>query len=91
MRVLWTPAAADDLEQIADYLLEQNPAVATEIARRIYTAINPLKKFPNLGRPGRKDGTRELVVSSLPYIIIYEVAGQRIRIARILHAAQRWP
>lgn len=91
MRIAWTPAAADDLERISDYLLEQNPAVATKIVRQIYTAINPLKRFPSLGRPGRKEGTRELVVSSLPYIIIYEVLGQTIRIARILHGAQRWP
>lgn len=91
MKIAWTPGAADDLEQIADYLLEQNPAVATRIVRQIYTAANSLRKFPNLGRPGRKTGTKELVLSSLPYIIIYEVVDSRIRIARILHGAQRWP
>lgn len=91
MKILWTPAAADDLERIADYLLEQNPGVATEIVQRIYNATGPLKRFPNLGRPGRKHGTRELVLSPLPYIIIYEVVAERIRITRILHGAQRWP
>lgn len=91
MKVAWTPAAADDLEQIADYLLEQNPEVATRIVRQIYTAANSLKKFPNLGRPGRKSGTQELIVGSLPYIIIDEIIEKRIRITRILHGAQRWP
>jgi len=28
MRVAWTPAAADDLERITDYLFEQSPAIA---------------------------------------------------------------
>jgi toxin ParE1/3/4 len=91
MRVLWTPAAADDLEKIADYLLEKNPAVATEIVRRIYKALDPLKRFKVIGRPGRKRGTRELVVSLLPYVIVYEVTGQAVRVTRILHGAQRWP
>jgi toxin ParE1/3/4 len=91
MKILWTPAAADDLERIADYLLEKNPAVATDIVRRIYSALDPLKKFKDIGRPGRKKGTRELVVSSLPYVIIYEVVEQVVRVTRILHGAQRWP
>ena len=91
MRVLWTPAAADDLEHIADYLLEHNPAIATEIVRRIYTAANRLRKFPNIGRTGRKAGTRELVLTSLPYIVIYELVEDAVRITRILHGAQRWP
>ena len=85
MRVLWTPAAADDLEQIADYLLEQNPTVAIAVVRRIYKAAIRLKQFPDVGRSGRKAGTRELVISSLPYIVIYEVMEDAVRITRILH------
>lgn len=91
MRIAWTPAAADDLEQISNYLYEQNPAAAVRLVRQIYSAAFALQKFPNQGRPGKKEGTRELVLAGLPYIIIYEISGQTLRMARVLHGAQRWP
>lgn len=50
-----------------------------------------LKTFPNRGRPGKKPGTRELVIPSLPYIVVYQVREDTVYIARILHAAQQWP
>jgi plasmid stabilization system protein ParE len=49
------------------------------------------KLSPNRGRPGKKQGTRELVIPSLPYIVAYQVSEDTVYIARILHAAQQWP
>ena len=91
MRIQWTPRAADDLESIADYLAEKNPVKAAAVVRQIYDAAYALRQFPNRGRAGRKAGTRELVLGSLPWIIIYEVAGQTVHITRVLHGSQRWP
>jgi toxin ParE1/3/4 len=91
MRVEWTFTAAADLEQISDYLFELNSEIAAATIRRIYDLAAELKQFPNRGRPGRKEGTRELVLISLPYLIVYEVAGQSVRILRVLHGARRWP
>ena len=83
--------AANDLESIANYLYEQNPTSAAQILRRIYHAPAILRQFPNSGRLGRKEGTRELVLTSLPYLIIYKVLGNNVRLLRVLHGAQRWP
>jgi toxin ParE1/3/4 len=46
-----------------------------------------------MGRVGRVAGTRELVLSRTPYIVIYELRGpdEEIYILRLLHGAQRWP
>jgi toxin ParE1/3/4 len=63
----WTFAAAEDLQQIADYLFEKTPGTAAELIRRIYKAPSTLKEFPNRGRIGKKQGTRELLIPSLPY------------------------
>jgi toxin ParE1/3/4 len=68
-----------------------SPATAVRLVRQIYSAAAALKQFPNQGRPGKKEGTRELVIPGLPWIVIYEVSGQTVRIARVLHGAQRWP
>ena len=91
MRIAWTPAAAADLEQISDFLFEQNPATAVRLVRQTYSAASTLKQFPNKGRPAKKEGTRELVLPGLPWIIIYEAGGQAVYIVRILHGAQHWP
>jgi len=50
-----------------------------------------LHSFPNRGRPGKKPGTRELVVRPLPYIVVYQVSEDVVYVVRILHGAQKWP
>ncbi len=56
--------------------------MAAELAREIYDTPSTLLKFPYLGRPGRKPGTRELVLSPLPYIVVYQITGEVIHITR---------
>ena len=91
MRVRWSKSAADDLERIADYLLIHAPDQAADLVRAVYDAPSTLLTFPNRGRPGRKDETRELVLTPLPYIVVYAVQGDIIFVVRILHGAQQWP
>jgi toxin ParE1/3/4 len=91
MQVRWTAAAANDLESIADYLFEKTPQHAPRLIREICDATFALRIYPHRGRPGKKSETRDLVLSTLPYIIVYKVSGDFLYIARILHAAQDWP
>jgi len=91
MELRWTEAAANDLEHIANYLFENAPGRASGLILEIYNAPSALLTFPHRGRPGKKRGTRELVLSPLPYIVIYQITGEVINIARILHGAQKWP
>ena len=91
MTVRWSPEAAADFDSIIAYILEQNPTTADRIARTIYSAASSLDTFPNRGRPGRVDGTRELVLAPLPYIVVYRALRDAVEIARILHGSQRWP
>ncbi len=59
--------------------------------KEIYNAPAALRAFPYQGHVGRKEGTRELVLSPLPYIVGYQLTGDVIHIVRILHGAQKWP
>jgi toxin ParE1/3/4 len=55
---------------------------------------NPLRCSPTLqtlGDLGRVDGTRELVVSRTPYILLYRLRGSRVTIVRVFCGARRWP
>ena len=53
--------------------------------------VEHLAMSPGLGRPGRVAGTRELVVSGIPYIVPYRVKGEVVQIITVLHGAQKWP
>ena len=43
---------------------------------------------PHRGRTGHTNGTGELVIPGLPYIVIYHVRENMIEVNRILHGAQ---
>jgi toxin ParE1/3/4 len=83
--------AAADLEQIADYLFEHAADRAERLVRALYDAPATQLMFPNRGRAGKKEGTRELVMSPFPYIVDYAVRGGAVYVVRILHGAQQWP
>lgn len=89
--ILWTDNAAQDFEDIGTYIGYDSPKSREKIIRRIGEAMSFLAHHPNVRRSGRVEGTRELVVSGTPYIVIYRVANSRVEIITILHAAQRWP
>jgi toxin ParE1/3/4 len=91
MELRWTRGAADDLERIADHVLEHAPERASDLVRTLFDAPKSLLTFPHRGRPGKRSGTRELVLSPLPYLVVYQVRDNTIIIVRILHGAQRWP
>jgi addiction module RelE/StbE family toxin len=90
MELRWSQEAADDLERITNYLFENAPGRAEGMVRTIYNSPSGLLKFPYRGRPGRKKGTRELVLPGLPYIVVSRVTEDVVHIARILHGAQNW-
>ena len=91
MEVRWSPEAADDLEQIVAYVRRDKPEVARRVATMILKAVDALRLFPNRGRIGRMDGTRELVLPALPWIAVYRIREEAVEVVRIYHGAQNWP
>lgn len=89
-KIEWTPLARADLLEIIDYISDDNPVAAQSVKDDIETKALKLINFPKMGRPGRVEGTRELVALA-NYIIVYDEGGLAIRILRVLHAAQQWP
>jgi addiction module RelE/StbE family toxin len=91
MRIKWLDLAVDDLEDIASYISEDNPDAARRVVSRLWKAVRMLAKHPEIGRPGRVHGTRELVVADTPFIVPYRLVGSEIQILRVLHGARDWP
>lgn len=92
MHVRFSRRARSDLQSIFDYVAERNSRAAERLVDKIFLAILQLESFPFLGRPGRVEGTRELVTRALPFIVVYEIAdAYHINIERVLHARLEWP
>jgi toxin ParE1/3/4 len=91
MRVVWSRRAIRHLISLREYIgkdSEQNAALA---AKRVLNAVETLRSHPEMGRPGRVVGTRELVVLGTPYVIPYRVRRERLELIAVFHGRQQWP
>jgi toxin ParE1/3/4 len=89
--VRWAAHFHADLKSAYDFTLERSPQGARRIVERILASVDWLADMPRAGRPGQTPDTRELVVTSTPYLIIYEVSDTDVVLLRLIHGAQRWP
>jgi len=70
---------------------QRHPEAARQLILRIQTAVGQLAEFPFMGRVGRVEATRELVISNTSYLIIYRVKEESVEILRILHSSRKYP
>jgi toxin ParE1/3/4 len=92
MIIVWSPQAIDDLAALRAYIAEHDKAAAQRTVRHIIRNIEQLlSDNPNMGRPGRVPGTRELVVARTPTIVPYRIRNNRLQVLRVYHGARRWP
>ncbi len=88
MKLLIAGPASRDLENIIDYIALDNPAAAGEVYRSIVSSARRLTEFPYMGRAGRLAGTRELSISRLSYLVVYEISEDAITILAVFHTAR---
>jgi toxin ParE1/3/4 len=85
-RLVWSPQAADDLEEITAYIGRDSAAYARAVASKVLATTNSIQQFPDIGRVVPELGdehVRERFVHS--YRVIYRVDPKRILIVAILH------
>lgn len=91
MRLEWTRPAIRDLREAGAFIASGNPQAAKRMAERVREAVEYLPEQPNIGRPGRVPGTRELVVTGTPFIVVYWARGAAVQVLRVLHHSRKWP
>ena len=92
MNIQWSDEAIDDLKSLHAFIAKDNPTAARKMALTIVEAVETnLPGNPRIGRPGRVNGTRELVIAQTPYIVPYRITADTIQILRVYHGARRWP
>jgi toxin ParE1/3/4 len=89
--LVWLPAAENNLVHQLDYIGERNPLAAIWIGDAIMASVERLSDFPESARKGRVQGTRELVITDTPFIVVYRIEAAAIVILRVLHHRQSWP
>lgn len=93
MIIQWLPNAIRGRDNQLDYIAERNARAAIEIGESIKQQVRQLLQHPEMGRLGRVKGTRELVITRAPFVIVYRIKprARRIELIRFLHSAQQWP
>lgn len=90
MRVVWTPEAEQDREEVWEYIEADSVAAAARMDELFSNAAAQLVDFPELGRPGKIAGTRELLAHE-NYRLVYEIDGDTVWMLALVHTARLWP
>jgi len=91
LNIVWSPRALAHLTALRAHIAQDNPQAARRIAATLLNAVEQLAAHPNIGRPGRVAGTRELVVPGTRYVIPYRVRSDRLEIVAVFQGRQKWP
>jgi toxin ParE1/3/4 len=90
VRLVWSAESAEDLAALRAFIAANSPSAAKRVVRRIAEVVETLlPQNPEIGRRGRRPGTRELVISQTPFLVAYRIHNETIEILRVLHGAQR--
>ncbi|WP_297835256.1 type II toxin-antitoxin system RelE/ParE family toxin [Thermomonas sp.] len=92
MRVLWTPEAEQDRDDIWDHIAADNPSAAARMDLLFSEAAAKLAEFPMLGHVGKILGTRELIPHE-NYRLVYEIVidENTVWVLALVHTARQWP
>jgi len=91
MPIVWTSPANVQLADLHQYISESSEPAADHQVAILLNATDNLSDFPEMGRLGRRRGTRELIVNGTPYIVVYRIRNSTVRILAVVHGARRWP
>jgi toxin ParE1/3/4 len=93
-KLIWSPAARDDLHHIVTFIARNNPEHAMSFGYELIAATDPLQLFPEHGRivpEHRNPDLREVIFR--PYRVVYRVNHERkiCESARVWHSARGIP
>lgn len=87
----WSERASEDLLAIHTHIAQDNRTAADAVVRHLLAVTGELRRFPTLGRPGRRKGTRELILTRYPYLVVYRVTARKVSIITVSHQRRRFP
>lgn len=91
MKVVWSRRSILHLTQLRAYIAKDSEQNADLVAERILNVVDLLQSHPEIGRPGRLPGTRELVIPKTPFIVPYRIRKDRLEIIAVFRGRRNWP
>jgi toxin ParE1/3/4 len=91
MKVRFSFAGRADIQNIFDFIAAENPQVASRVVSKIQNSSLQLRQFPFSGRIGAINGTREIIIPRLPFIMVYRIVDETVEIIAVFHTAQDKP
>ena len=93
MRVELTDDAALDIEQIVEFIADRGDVLnAGRVYQRIHEHIMTLASFPERARESEAyPGARELVIRRLPYVAVFYIDADVIRVTAVAHTRRTLP
>jgi toxin ParE1/3/4 len=91
VRIIFSPRATEDIEEIGDYIFSDNPKVAVKFVSDLRSRCDSLQNAPQGGmlRPELGQATRSIPFGR--YVIFYTPRTDEIRIEHVLHGARDIP
>lgn len=86
----WTPIAISHLRAAYEYVAQDSVSAANSLIEQIFSAVERLARYPQIGREGRVKGTRELVIAGTPFLVAYRLRRTQIAVLAVFHGARRW-
>ena len=91
MIIVWARPAKESFTNHIRYLLDVSPVGAKNVKQLVMENVKMLETTPLMGRPGRWENTRELIIAKYPYIVVYRVKGTVVEILYVHNSWQEWP
>ncbi len=88
MKLVWRHGAELQLRAQLNFLKDVSPQGAKRMRARIKQRLARLKHAPFSGRPSRRTGIRELIISGTPYVAVYEVGHDAITVLQFFHGSE---
>ena len=92
MRLIWSPMAVEDIEELRDHIAAESPQQAAVVVRRLVAAAESLTDLPGRGRVVPEvgdDAIRELIIR--PFRLVYRVSETAVGIVTVLRSTRLFP
>ena len=90
--VEWTDEAREDIDHILEYYWQQGGnELVLSAHQKIISQVESLRNFPERCREGRIPGTREYVISRLPFIAVIRIESGTVFVVHLIHTAKQYP
>ncbi|CAB1065153.1 hypothetical protein D1BOALGB6SA_9950 [Olavius sp. associated proteobacterium Delta 1] len=92
-KIRYLSTAENDLDDIFDYILKDNPSAALSLLEKFDHSISQLALNPEIGVIPRDDrlkklGYRMLIIDR--YLVFYVVKTKTIQFRRVIHGARKY-